>query len=414
MNTSSNAPAAFRADFGTRFSFDDFMWFVRQELATPEKETHQEERGRVDAYQVGVRRLMHPALKTFLQDLKGEGVLEPIPGGEGRSTTLLHAWNGMLAGFASTRQSDESWRTICGKFAHKLLFHPVNECAREIKNGKPEDVARDYYAKLVSAANKGDLHWFTNSSETCFVTGDELSCDVSGWKIRLGDVNDRRFVPVEPVARPAVIELEIELRTGNLIVTDWVRIKQFTDLVDGGKWGRRSLNAEMGREENTIRYAQEFGFISTSVPGCMPNLLDIAGILVVAEVSDVTSADEAAAGALPSGALVRDLGRIDTSYRGATLIERLVDLIAPVLGDDEAEREVERFIDGHDIISLNVGPGSWYLYFSGDYGGFSKRFQSKDISLPADVDPFCILSPRQLDVANKQEIRVGQTCAPSH
>jgi hypothetical protein len=140
----------------------------------------------------------------------------------------------------------------------------------------------------------------------------------------------------------------------------------------------------------TERYARAFGFASVSLGNESPDVLSAGGALVIGHVGP---GDDPLHG-------VEKIGSTCTDLWAVTVIERtrLVEIVAETAGDEKAERVVDAYLAGNGefVTRMQVPPGTYHLYFSGDHDEFAARFRSPDLPLPATVEPIFVLSPRKL------------------
>lgn len=97
-------------------------------------------------------------------------------------------------------------------------------------------------------------------------------------------------------------------------------------------------------------------------------------------------------------------GEIRANLRWTTLVDRghLVSLLEPILGLDEASRQVEDYAQSTpDLVRLQVEPGTHHLYFSGSALRFQEtigaRFQAEGLYLEDFQEPAFVLTHAPLD-----------------
>src|SRR5690606_11061016 len=123
-------------------------------------------------------------------------------------------------------------------------------------NPLPSDEATDAaYNALVAAIEAGDTSDFGFRIDYIqdSKTGDSLKLQLTGWNATLlkrGEVY--RFYPAGSVTDIPLQSIEIDLPTGELLLSDWIRVPGFREATDLG-YDDRSLdiNSEQGAVNTT-------------------------------------------------------------------------------------------------------------------------------------------------------------------
>ena len=189
-----------------------------------------------------------------------------------------------------------------------------------------------------------------------------------------GQINYKEIEAPKECLENDVVQLDINFPSGELIITDWLRIKEFSDLVKGDdEWApERSLNHTKGRITNTQRYAKLFNFICVSLGNMSPHIFSRGDDLIFGHLQEDKSLDKS----------LMEKGYVCTDFWGVSIIdkEQLIFLLAQKY-PQEAQKMVDDYINENkgDITLLKVEAGSYQLNFHGNY----ERFNSfnKDASL---------------------------------
>jgi hypothetical protein len=375
-------------NFADYFSYDDFMVFVDHEINDPDNHAR---------YRELVETKMEASLRGFLEALKAEGRLEPIPNAEGRSTPFLDCWNYMVTDASEfVKYPDSIWRSIANNFAHHLIFDPIYNGAQAIEKGNDPEW-RSRYGKLIDLVTTGNFdRWFYShlEAERCAMTDERLRLNGTGWKFELGKWTSEGFVPMEPKAPPRIVEMPFEFKTGNLLIADWFRIEEFTKSVNDYNKDYRgvSINSVAGRILQTEHLASKHGVLSVSVGNSSPYLFRPQdGVLAFANPADYDSFSPSDS----QGMVITDLWAVTIIER-----ERLVEIVADAVGDQaQAEQIVEDYLANNDVMTAKVEPGTHYVYFTGENEIFRDQFRCADVPLEG-LDPCFVISDQRLELDN--------------
>lgn len=228
--------------------------------------------------------------------------------------------------------------------------------------------------------------------------GDCDALDVAGEGVQpdrvepaaLGRLRHPRGVDAVPVAPPTVRETELQLKTGNLLVSDWFRIKEFTSLTKGK---HISLESRQGIEESARHLAAQFGVVSVCVDNTYPGVFQAGDQVIVGSHYE----DD---GEIP--ARFSAIGSVCTDVWAATFVEyeNLVELAGRSL-PDTAKEVVDAYL-AEPVVArhthrLTVEPGTYYLYHFGDFEDFPEMAKKSGSELDSGhITPFFVLSRARL------------------
>lgn len=216
----------------------------------------------------GSKALYDEAVGTIaehLMALQEDGTVVPHTSLPNRRMNLQHSWN-VMCGITEHPYSSRENETgeVAERMAHALLGMPLMMLAYDLERGTIGPAEREAaMKKAIARMDSGDIAWWNVSSrEHDFVTGESLDVEFLGWNVVFGRRGARGegLVPAEDVAPIAMHVVEIDVPTGELLIADWFRDDDFTQLVDEGNIFRGGSQQE--NEMDAERYARDHGFVS--------------------------------------------------------------------------------------------------------------------------------------------------------
>lgn len=367
------------ADF---FSFGAFEQFLAHERRTDLSDSKSGE-----GYRALLGELMETALSNYIGALADAGRLEPLKGTAGRRGTLMRAWNGLFDG---TEDRQQHLETLAHRLASSFLFIKVYDAVERTKYAND----REAYEDLIKTVDGGNLRWWSSMVEDyCFVSGDRFKLELEGWRFQLGQISDRKFVPMEDISLPPIVECEIEFKSGELLVADWFRLDAFTNGVQATEDPSIDINSIYGCARRTEEYLKKHQFVSVFVGNSSPEVFAHDGALVVGRTDDD----------LGDVSHLSACGHVITDLWWVTIIDRqrLIEILSDELGADAAETAVRDYLANSDVLRLQVTPGTYRLYFSGAPDTFLEHFSSPDLEVDTTLQPMFVLSNRPLHLAEK-------------
>lgn len=332
------------------------------------------------------------ALLGHLTLLAQEGRLSLPPHTEAVETRWLDAWRLLLKG-KPTRAAIDPLRTT-------LLF---NICTPYKKRGSEEhETPEEVHARLVQWVKDGNVRWFqTGERAQCRNSGERLCLKFEGWGPVVGlPQHGNTELPVRPlaagdIAPPDLVHVTVEVPSGELWITDWICLDAFKTAVQQEvSYDRPTVNTLAGRVAETRR-CQELGFVFFCVNNTSPSVVLQDGRLVVG-LEQMEGDDEVQG---------KKLGRICTDMWWTTIIDRQVlsGLMATQVGQEAAETALVEYEkrDPHDLIKINVPPGTYHLYFAGNPDVFHDRFSSPQVATKGFEEVMGVLSPDELTLVPK-------------
>lgn len=324
------------------------------------------------------------AIGEHIAWLMGQGVAVIPPHAEGLKTPLLHS----LRALAETPNDPDAQAEAGKPFVNHLSFYFL---ARQEQTKNPA-----FHEDLVAYISAGDFKRLCGDLQTCQASGLRVNYNFHGWngvagQLHFGQDPDHRFrstfEPLGPdtLAPPQAYTAALPVPSGVLFIADWIRIPAFNALtkkIDDAD--SEAIQSETGRALICKRYVEELGVAHVPFPS--PSIVASMGAITAGHFHREEDSGEEIE---PKGTV----GRIQASLRWTTVVDRqhLVNLLTPQLGSEEAEAQVAAYqANAHDLIVVNVEPGTHHLYWSGARGQFDRllgeKFQSDGLFLAEDYE----------------------------
>lgn len=372
--------------FADYFPFTDF-----KRCMAHERRSGISDQEKIDGDRALISELMQPALTRFLGALLEAGRLEPLTGAGGRRGHIMDAWNGLFETGDTSDNRQRHLNFLGQRFAPSILFSLITKARSKRETDKAA------YDALVAKVDAGSLGWWeTIVEDYCFVSGDRFNIQFRSWRLELGQIRDRQFVLMKEISVAPLAECEVEFKTGELLIADWIRIEAFTKAVTATEDPAVDICSIEGCVKRTEEYLSKHGFVSVFVGNSSPRVMDEQGALVFGHIDeDVDSASR------PS-----PVGSVTTDLWWATIIDRqrLVEIVASEIGAEAATLAVNDYLEKNDVLRIKVTPGTHCLYFSGQPELFTENFHSPDLVMDPSVEPMFVLSPRTLELTEKPSV----------
>lgn len=330
-----------------------------------------------------VRDTMWTATAAFMMELIGSRDLKPVAHTDRRGHRGAAAWNRFLIN-----------RDI-GDFEFEQLATHLLDAALACRI--PASTIDAKHAVAVEIMNAGDFDWFeTASRETCRVTGDMLQLEFRNWQPALGTAvvapgsswKNTTFVEVTPLEAPKVEHHVLTVPSGRLLIADWFRLPQFTDVVDAGVG--RDHESDAAELRTVGHYARSHNFMSIFVGNCDPDVLQRSDHLVIGS----TDPDE------PEPHDQR--GHVSTELWRATAIDRdvLIAMLSRSMSTLDAEQQLRDYMEHQQVLELTVRPGTLHLYHTANHSHMCD-FRSPGVAHVKGINLFAVLSERELEWHHK-------------
>lgn len=393
--------------FNEYFSFDQFMKVVNATIEKrKEKETNYNPNIETPYDLIRHNNLLVP-IHNFLQDYNKEYGLLPIENGVGHSVNLSYFWDNFREnninkkGYTKEENIKFDSREL-GQLLSKELFFPfyINE-----KDIISEEFWQERYTTLANQLNEGNFeHFRLPDSCYCFECGANFKLELKNWQPQLLEMvlvhedqdwwkNKYEYNPAPECAVPHIVNLEVEFPSGNLLVTDWFRMEEFTNTVDlkGAFDDKYDVNCALGRIEQSTHYAKDFNFISTPGGG-MPNIFKNGNSIIVGNYDEEDNSSEVK----KFKKSYKKSGRVDCMLRAVTIIDsdQLIKILSINSDTDTATQLLDSYMKKNkdEIKKLTVTPGTYIFEFSGDHYNLKNHTEEK---FPESIIPFVIVQEKE-------------------
>lgn len=324
----------------------------------------------------------------------------------GYRTTFTSIWGRLVAGGkAEIKPHEGCW--LVGDLLNVDVAFDIG-----ITNSK--EPAEGRYTKFCEWANSGFLQGSSPNGKILFCP-EGRECGRSGLKIHpvfltpfsvtlhARNPETYQLEAVKPYAPPGVQHVEFNCPSGEILIADWIRIPALSKLYrDNADYSSKlSINHDAGSIADTKRTMELFGLLDIHLSNMAVELFQRDGILVIGDSwSDLGEQQAVCDG-------YRRVGDICTDRWSLTAIDRQVleALLADVV--DDPAQEIARCLSENDVLVQHWKPGTYHVYFSGDYSQFQQEFSEIDFELPGLPNVYAVISDRELGPKNKSRPRVA-------
>lgn len=365
---------------------------------------------RLDAH----KKLFREAVEAHLSALLEEGALTPITGIKGRDVTMATAWNDLVA----DRPADHRRNRLMSGFERLFVdeFVRMDDERHALRReeghvpGSHRTPAHDKVVKAwtgictrMDAGTSGEFERGLAIECEDQKTGDRCEIHFERWKPTLMVRNaQHRLEPALDVATPDLVQADLAVPTGRLLMTDFLRADGFKEGVDFGdrEYDKTlSLNTAQGRDARTKAHAQEhqIGYTQTTNTCVAVRRHPKTGMLMVTERwgtdskgNDLPEDDMGASvvrGWETVGAFSCDMWRVMALDRSSAIARMAAG------GCVDAEAALDAYLASDDcyagnVLQLDIEPGRWRIHAGDD---FSSRVDRRRHGIPKGVHVWCLL-----------------------
>lgn len=325
------------------------------------------------------------ALAQYLIDRHKEKSFSVIPRSEGHDNDYLNSWNKFIktSNFDALPErsrenyfnglNQEDMQDLVFDTADKLMLYNT---MYSDKNPKNEENILENYKTVIQTVNNGNFFYF-KSDMKCRCCGQNMSVHFQNWEPKVTTYDNKTNNPRAPLKTcfdKIIHSFDIEFKTGNLLIADWIRIPEFTKLVEyDAKHNEVSINFALGRHNQTKHYAEKYNFISVSVGNSSPNVILDGGTIVFGNYDPNKKSSD-----IKSNQELITVGTVCTDLWASTIIEKehLIELLSEKMGMYKATLEVNKYLAENDVLQIQVQPGKYALKMHPDYEDFNKSLLS--------------------------------------
>lgn len=352
-----------------------------------------------------------------LEELALNRILKPIVFSEDHITNFSYAWNKFINQEISSKKDEAHLMYEIERFIEKVIIFNAKGYSKEERT---EDLNIKEFNEFTKFLNVGDLHTYCTPEADCFNCGTPLSIIFKNWeptffefKEILEKENYRKVVhedstanflnkmdhfPAEQCFTEFIKIKDFEFKTGNLIITDWIRLEEFTKTVEPNSdiYHFKISNAK-GRNDAFEHYFNQ-GFISmgTNSGLDMYSLKEegLSNCLFFGKMNyDKTDNDEL------NKKDFKFEKTINRGLRATTIIEKetLIDIVYKTTNDlEQAKLLVNNYLKKNklEIINKKITPGTYSVIFNLNSQDVSELLFPRNIT--EDFNPKVFLYPKEL------------------
>lgn len=295
------------------------------------------------------------ALDNFFGD---NNLLKPFTNHDTHRTNFGYYWEKYL----NKNIEDYEKKHLFDNIIAKTIFYG------KINLQNSDDIEKSYM-KLINKVNSGNFNAFDLSDEFYdFESGKNFNIEIQNWEPTLFESKIVNNEIVLEIAKPEPIQkllnLSIEFKTSELIIADWFKIKEFTQLVDKNI-NKFDINSSKGRMELSQYYLDNFNFIYTTSWNDS-TVFKHKDTFIFARDTDFFEFPKE----------YKNKGKVDKELRALCIIEKqhLINLLDnPKLVDD--------YLAEYDssIVKLKIKPGIYNFTISSDPNLLKENFEELDL-----------------------------------
>lgn len=360
------------------------------------------------------------ALRAHLAELQSTGALAATGGIAGRKVWAATAWNALVSGQKEDYQTNWLINSLCN--AHTRYFvrmDPMRRDAdRELGTHVPptaEQVEKTWKA-ICEAYDSGNSNHILNGwNVECQdeITGDRCELAFTNWQAQLMRRNAKHDLePAQDVVNLPLAAVAINMPTGKLLLTDYLRVTGIKEGIDLGnlEYDAASLSSDKGKLQRTQLHAElhNMGFCQTSNTMINVFVSDADGSIafmpydkekmkgwtkieryISCDVWRITAIDQA------NAVRIMTAGGNDNAQAD---LERYLALAEgePASREGKSVQEINQehheYCYSQNVLRLDVAPGVWTLHCGQD---FHTRVDRRALGLPRGVRPWAVLQAPQ-------------------
>lgn len=240
------------------------------------------------------------------------------------------------------------------------------------------------YHDLSELITSGNIpsHLLT-TNEKCQDCDQYLVIGLKNWQPELLVYDEQNGkIPPKECVHKSNQSLTIEFKTPELLIADWFRIKEFTDIVEYNKdYKLPSLCSFAGRVNSAKYFIEEQGFVHIQLTNCYPTVITNGKDILFGDNQELESDDdeelldnlESDDEDIPNG--YTGIGSVCCDLWAVTIIEKqkLIDILSVVMNLELAHHVVNTYIEDENILQYNIEPGKYQVEFNGDFKDFHEK-----------------------------------------
>lgn len=225
------------------------------------------------------------------------------------------------------------------------------------------------YASLCDFINEGDItkvdFIISGSDRKCQRCGKDLKVILKKWNpvFIYKDEDSFKCLPYEN------INTEITFKTSKLLISDYFRINEFTNILKESKSYHTSLNSESGIISRTEDNISQYNLVTVFTLST-PHIILEDNNLFFGEIKDSKKGYKLEKSKNNLGSIFMDMWNVNIIEK-----EQLIQLISTKVGLDKSKEIVENYIlsEKNNLIECEIEPGKYNLSYNSNF----EIFQSK-------------------------------------
>lgn len=337
------------------------------------------------------RVIIAKSIIRFIEEKAKKGELSSPANAETHEASFLTAWNNLVKGEMKGWDEPLLERAFSGIPMFRLGL---------LKDENPEYDSASLYQEFTDSIDRGDLDIYEiNSDCSCRHCEKRVFASSSGWKLSLHefDMQAREYKPMKACVEKVEQEVEVEFKTGELLIADWFRIEAFTEKVRYNKdHSDTSINAALGCIKST-QHAAKHGFVTVHVGNSCPQIYQkgdsfVFGHAPYSDDGDSEDDEESVPGYENKGYVCTDLWNV-------TIIDkaRLIEIVAETKGG-EAKNIVEEYLLENSFTTAKVEPGMYKVTFNPFVESFECRTEGDQ---PVNMSTFLTVKKSDMKLKRK-------------
>lgn len=334
-------------NFKDFFTFDTYKEIANLEIAEKQKEKPD--------YTLIFKghELYNDAMLNYLKARAEKGLLKMPVNSSTHYSNMLSSLNNLV----KNKLKNNDIQRIKNLF-EKLITNNMMEFIFPKKNLTIEQ----NYERLINQVNEGNFGQYElNCDSECFGCGKKIEMVASNWNfiLRTLKMNENRKYNLELLPEcieEKIYEVKVEFKTGELLMADWFRIKEFTEHVEyDPEYKKISINVDLG-QINSTEHAASLGFVTIHVGNSCPTVYQKEEDFIFGYETEESNKSDYK----PKGNICTDLWNITVIDKS-----RLIEIVAETLGEDKAKEVVEEYLSKNksEITKINVQPGEYVIGF---------------------------------------------------
>lgn len=347
-------------------------------------------------------------IKDFLIDLRDNNILKISKDFDDHNNYELLSWIYFINKKLDIKNEDNNKLLTYGntyfyRFEEMLSGSAIYSLYNLSRNKTETDELKkiSLYNELVKDMNEGNFAFGFYECQDC---GQKLRIECKNWDLQLKsielkqDINSkiglkREIVNVKPCLPKENINLEVEFKTGNLLIADWFRINEFTEFFKN----QISINNKQGQLDSTKFHLEKGNVLTLHVGNSSPSIFQKNNELFFGyEKEDVTEIDNE----------IKEKGYVCTDLWNVTILEKenLIELLNKQ-NVKNAKKFVSDYLKENDIVEIKIEPGIYNCKFNLFKNLNKSGSQEEKEEIPTHIETRFSLKKQELKLENKKKIR---------